>query len=234
MKIALVTGGSRGIGAAIVKKFATEGYTVILNYNKSEGCAQELQRQLASAGCDVHLARADISRCEEVSSMFQFIRKYFKHLDVLVNNAGVCNYSLCQDVSENDYEKVMDVNAKGTFFCCQQAAKMFVNQGYGGIVNVSSIWGLFGSACESVYSMSKHAVVGLTKSLAKELRDSNVRVNCVCPPIVLTDMCSDFSQEEVQEFCNENDVNVFTAEQVADDVFGLAISNDTGIILQER
>lgn len=234
MKIALVTGGSRGIGAAIVKKFVNEGYTVILNYNKSEHCAQELKRQLVGAGCDVHLFQADVSRCEEVLAMFQFVSKYFKHLDVLVNNAGVSNYLMCQDVSENDYDKVMDVNAKGTFFCCQQAVQMFVNQGYGSIVNVSSIWGLEGSACESVYTMSKHAVVGLTKSLAKELRESGVSVNCVCPPIVMTDMCSGFSEQEVQEFCAENFVKVFSAEQVADDVFNLATSTETGIILRER
>ncbi len=234
MKVALVTGGSRGIGAATVKKFALNGFTVIANYNNSVSNAEKLKRELLEAGCDVHLFKANVSNCSEVSAMFDFVRKYFKHLDVLVNNAGVSLYSLCQDVSENQFDFVMDVNAKGTFFCCQEAIKLFLHQRCGAIVNVSSIWGIKGASCESVYSMSKHAILGLTKSLACELSDSSIKVNCVCPPIVITDMCRNFTQEDVENFCTENEVSVYSVEQVANDIYRLALSDDTGIILQEK
>ncbi len=234
MRIALVTGGSRGIGAATVKKFAESGYTVILNYNKSEVAAEALKRKLLSSGCDVHLYRADVSDVKQVDDMFAWVKKLFKRLDVLVNNAGVSSYALCTDVSEEKYDRVMNVNAKGTFFCCSCYAKYFLERGSGSIVNVSSIWGVEGASCESVYSMSKHAVVGLTSSLAKEFSESGIRINCVCPSIVKTDMCSHLTDEDIRSFCEENGVSEYSAEQVADDIFRLATSNNTGIILRQR
>lgn len=233
MKIALITGGSRGIGAATAQKFAKENYTVVLNYHKSATEAEKLCKDLSSAGCDVHPFRADVADCNQVFDMFTFVQKYFKHLDVLVNNAGVALYKQCQDVSEEDFDTVMDINAKGAFFCCREAVKMFLKQGYGSIVNVSSLWGIKGASCESVYSMSKHAILGLTKSLAEELRPSNIRVNCVCPTIVQTDMCAHLSQQDVRDFCAENAVEAYSAEQVAKDIFNLAESDKTAFVLQE-
>lgn len=233
MKTCLITGGSRGIGAAAVRKFAKENYTVILNYFRSEVCAQNLRDSFVAEGCDVHLFRADVSNCAEVAAMFAFAEKYFKHLDVLVNNAGVALYRQCQDVSEKEFDNVMSVNAKGAFFCSAAAVKMFLRQGRGSIVNVSSIWGLDGASCESVYSMSKHAVVGLTKSLAKELAPSNIRVNCVCPSVVRTDMCGNLSQNDITAFCTENDVKQQTAEQVANGIFQLAECSQTGVVLTD-
>ncbi len=228
MKVALVTGGSRGIGAATVRKFARNGYTVILNYNKSAELAQNLAEQLIAIGCDIHLYRADVSDVEQVREMFDWVRKYFKHLDVLVNNAAICSSNLCQDVSECEYDELMNVNAKGVFFCCQNAIPL-LRPTLGSIVNVSSIWGLSGSACESVYVMSKHAVVGLTKSLAMELEGA-VNVNCICPTIIKTDMCAQLSDEEIDVFCLENNVCLQTAEEVADDIFALAVSGKNGAI----
>lgn len=233
MKIALITGGSRGIGAATVRKFAKENYTVVLNYHKSAFEAEKLRKELLSVGCDVHLFCADVADCKQVSDMFAFVQKYFKHLDVLVNNAGVALYKQCQDVSEEDFDTVMDINAKGAFFCCRAAVKMFLRQGYGSIVNVSSVWGTKGASCESVYSMSKHALLGLTKSLAEELQPSDIKVNCVCPTIVQTDMCAHLSQQDVENFCRENDVKLYTAAQVAEDIFNLAVGDKTGFILEE-
>ena len=234
MKVVLVTGGSRGIGAATVKKFAEEKYTVILNYNSSADEAKALQNELNALRYDVHLMRANVSNAVEVAEMFLQIKKYFKHLDVLINNAGIALNKLCQDVTLDEYDKVMNINAKGAFLVSQQAIKMFVSQGRGAIVNVSSIWGVEGASCESVYAMSKHAIVGLTKSLAEELAPSNVTVNCVCPPIVQTDMSRGFTKEDISEFCRQHNVRLYSAEMVAQDIFRLATSDKNGIILCER
>ncbi len=231
MKIALITGGSRGIGAECVKVFAKEKYTVILNYNKSKSQAETLQKQLVESGCDVHLYQADVSNAHEVTEMFAWVQKYFKKIDVLVNNAGVWRGGLIQDVTEVDYDFVMDVNAKGSFLCCQQALPLLKQSRKATIVNVSSIWGIIGSACESVYSMSKFAVVGLTQSLSQELAGI-VNVNCVCPPIVLTEMCAGYTDEEMAEFCKLHGKEIFTPQQVAQSVFILATEGSTGKILQ--
>ncbi len=232
MKICLVTGGSRGIGAATAAVFAQKGYTVIVNYNRSEEKAYQLQQTLLHSGCDVHLYKADISQVVEVCDMFRWIGKYFKHLDVLVNNAGVSLSAQCQDVSEDAFDKVFDTNVKSTFFCCREGLPLLTGVG-GAIVNVSSIWGLKGASCESVYSASKHAIVGLTKSLAAELAPV-VRVNCVCPPIVATDMCAHLSESEIQEFCKKHHTRLFTPEQVAEDIYSLAVGGETGTILSEK
>lgn len=234
MKIALITGGSHGIGAATARAFAKQNYTVVINWHNSQSAAESLKEELLQSGCDAHLYRADVSNAAEVDGMFDWIARYFKRLDVLVNNAGVALTALCQDVCECDFDRVMGVNAKGAFLCCRRAIPLFLKQGGGSIVNVSSIWGIRGASCESVYSMSKHALIGLTRSLSEELSYSGVRVNCVCPPIVLTDMCGKLSQKDVEEFCRENQVSVFTPDGVAQDIVRLATGKENGVILQER
>ena len=234
MKVALITGGARGIGAATARLFAKNGYTVIINYNSSEIAAKDLQRELVDTGFDAHLFHADVSDEKQVAEMFEHVLKYFKHIDVLVNNAGVALTKLCQEVSSADYDRVMNINAKGAFLTSQHAVKAFLAQGYGAIVNVSSIWGVEGAACESVYAMSKHALVGLTKSLADELALSNVTVNCVCPPIVATQMTAHLTESDIAEFSAQHNVKLYTPEMVAKDIYKLATSGDNGIILSER
>ena len=234
MRTALVTGGSRGIGAATVEKFAKEGYSVILNYNRSAEQAQQLKARLVNSGCDVHCYQADVSDPTQVVAMFDWVAKFFKKLDVLVNNAGISLTKQLQDVTVSDYDAVMTTNAKAAFFCCQQALTLLRKSDSGSIVNVSSIWGVEGASCESAYSMSKFALVGLTKSLSKELKPLGVRVNCVCPPIVSTDMSSHLSDDDVAEFCRIQKARVYTPEEVADDVFNLATKKFTGKILIER
>lgn len=233
MKICLVTGGSRGIGAATVTRFAEEGYTVIANYNKSVQQAQALQSQLNKRGCDVHLYQADVSSVEQISQMFLWVERYFKKLNVLVNNAGVACDKQLQDVSEEDWDRLFATNAKSAFFCCKGALPLLSKQG-GAIVNVSSIWGVEGASCESVYSMTKHALVGLTRSLAEELAPSGIRVNCVCPPIVSTEMCSHLSEQDKLDFCKKHSTRIYTPAQVAEDIFTLATGVDSGKILVEN
>ena len=136
MKTALITGGSRGIGAATVEQFAKNGYTVILNYNASERQAQELRQRLISENCDVHLFKADVSDFAQVSAMFDWVSQYFKRLDALVNNAGVSLSKQVQDVTEREFDRVMDVNVKGTFFCCQRALPLLLKGENASIINL--------------------------------------------------------------------------------------------------
>ena len=234
MKVVLITGGSRGIGAATVRKFATKHCTVILNYYKSEVQAEQLKRSLVESGCDVHCYKADVSDPLQVTAMFEFVAKYFKKLDVLVNNAGIALTKQLQDVTLQEFDAVMNTNAKAAFLCCQQALPLLRKSDSPSIVNVSSIWGVEGASCESVYSMSKFAVVGLTKSLAEELKPLGVRVNCICPPIVTTDMSSNLSSEDVAAFCREHKTHAYAPEEVANDVYTLATGKHTGIIILER
>lgn len=230
MKVALVTGGSRGIGAETVKYFARNGYTVILNYHRSMQEATDLKRQMEQEGCGVHLYKANVADPVQVMAMFYFVKHYFKRLDVLVNNAGISLSAMCRDVTIDDYDAVMNTNARGTFFCAKHALSIMTSGA--SIVNVSSIWGLQGASCESVYSMSKFAVVGLTKSLALELQHMGISVNCICPPIVATDMCADLTAQDIAEFTERTGTRVYTPSQVAEQIFKLATSGETGQILQ--
>ncbi len=225
MKTVFVTGGSRGIGSAVVEKFATSGYTVIFTYNNSKALAENLTSKLVALGCDVHPVQCNVANAVQVQSVFNYVKKWFKHVDVLVNNAGIALQKTVAETTEQDFDNVMNVNAKGAFFVGKYALELGTNS----IVNVSSVWGRKGASCESVYSMSKHAVVGLTLSLASEYPD--VCCNCVCPPIVLTDMCKHLSQQDIDDFCREHNTKAYTSSEVAEVIFSLALSQKTAQIV---
>ena len=175
-KTALVTGGARGIGRAISKVLAEDGWTVAVNYLNSEEAALSLSREI-----NCLLVKADVSDENQVSAMFKRIKSEIGSIDLLVNNAGISSYGLFTDITPEDWRKMFSVNVDGVFYCCRQAVPDMIRKKHGCIINISSMWGQVGASCESAYSASKAAVIGLTKALAKELGPSGIRVNCISP-----------------------------------------------------
>ena len=187
MKTILVTGGTRGIGLAIAQAFQKKGYRIVVTYSKDEESANLAKEQ----GLEVF--RADVSKEDEVVDLIKQIGR----VDVLVNNAGVSLIKQLQDITYDEYKKVMDVNVGGAFLCSREVVKGMIDRQSGLIVNISSVWGEVGGSCESVYSASKSALIGFTKALSKELGYSGIRVNCISPGIIDTPMNAHFTAEEL-------------------------------------
>ena len=218
-KIIVVTGSSRGIGAAIVKHLAKLGYTVILNYNKSEASAKNVESELKKQGYTVDVFRADVSKPMEAKNLIDFaINKYGK-IDVLINNAGICQDRLFTEITDEDWKNMMDNNLNSAFYCSREAAKNMIHNKQGLIINMSSIWGLTGGSMEVHYSTTKAGLIGLTKALAKELGPSNIRVNAIAPGIIDTDMNRGYSKEDLEELKNEIPLErIGTANNIAKSV----------------
>ena len=193
MKTVLITGGVRGIGSAIAMAFLKKGYRVCAAYSKDE----ESAKKIALAGVETY--RADVSNEDDVKGLFATIGQ----VDVLVNNAGIALVKQIQDVSYEEFNRLMSVNVGGAFLCSKEAAKGMIDRRDGLIVNISSVWGEVGGSCESVYSASKAALIGFTKALAKELGWSGVRVNCVSPGVIDTAMNARFSTEDMVALVDE-------------------------------
>lgn len=198
-KVIVVTGGSRGIGAQIVKDLAKKGYTVILNYNNSEICAKNVENELKKQGITVDIFKADVSKKEEAENLIQFAINKFGKIDVLINNAGISQTKLFTDITDEDWDKMMKVNLNSAFYCTREAVKNMIHNKQGLVINISSIWGVTGASCEVHYSTSKAGLIGFTKALAKELGPSNIRVNAIAPGIIDTDMNKEYSEEEIEE-----------------------------------
>lgn len=203
MKNIIVTGGSRGIGKCLVENLAREGHNVILNYNKSEKQAKKIQSDLREEGIVVEIYKADVSKKEEVKALVDFALTKWKNIDVLINNAGIAKLNMFQDVTEEEWNEIMDTNLKSAFYMCQEVVPNMIHQKQGCIINISSIWGIVGASCETVYSISKAGMDALTKSLAKELGPSNIRVNSIAPGVIDTEMNSHIDQKIKQEIKNE-------------------------------
>lgn len=229
-KIVLVTGGSRGIGAAVCKKFAAEGYLVAVNYEKSREKAEALAEEIGGAAF-----RADVSDEKAVDEMFTAIEKKWGPVDVLVNNAGISVTGLFQDCGEETWRRLFDVNVGGVFHCTKRALSGMLHKQAGAIVNLSSIWGVTGGSCESHYSATKAAVIGYTKALAKELGPSGIRVNAVAPGAVDTEMNAHMTSGDWEAFLEETPLGaVGKPEEIAETVFFLAsekASYITGAVL---
>lgn len=202
MKTVIVTGGSRGIGSAIVKELAKE-YNVILNYNNSEQLAQQIQEELKEQGYNIEIFKADVSKREEVKALVKFTLEKYKNIDVLINNAGISQTKLFTDITDEDWETMIQTNLSSVFYCTQEALGNMIHNKSGCIINISSIWGITGGSCEVHYSVSKAGIDGMTKALAKELGASNIRVNSIAPGIISTDMIADYTSDEIEDIKNQ-------------------------------
>lgn len=196
-KTIIVTGASRGIGAAIVNLLAGEDYNIILNYNKSEEIAKKMKQEFTEKGYSVEIYKADVSQREQVKGLVKFTIEKFGKIDILINNAGISQTRLFTDITDEDWNNMLNVNLNSVFYITQEVVPYMIHEKNGCIINISSIWGSVGASCEVHYSVSKAGVDAMTKSLAKELGPSNIRVNSIAPGIIDTDMNKYLSDEEL-------------------------------------
>ena len=232
MKTALITGASGKIGRALVKKFIKEGYFVLCHYSSSAGGICILKEELKKDGFlgNAKFYQADFNDTNAVENLYNQIKKDYGGIDVLVNNAGVDLYGFMDATTEEEFDRVMNVNFKSAFMLSKFALPKMIEEKSGNIVFISSVWGITGASMESIYSASKSALIGLTKSLAKELAPSGIRVNCVCPGVIDTPMNDIFTKEEKQEIINEIPLGrMGRAEEVASLVYFVS-SNDASYI----
>ena len=224
MKI-LITGGSRGIGRAIVKRFADEGHTVAFIYNRSDTEAETL-----SAECGAISIKADISSPESASAAVKEAVEKLGNIDVLVNNAGVSEIKLFTDITDKDWEKMLSVNLSGAFYVTREVAKTMIYHKFGRIINVGSMWGKTGASCEVHYSASKAGLRGMTMALAKELGPSGITVNCVEPGVIKTEMLACLDEEALNSLADETPLcRLGTPKDVAALVYFLS-TDEAGFI----
>jgi len=229
-KVIIVTGASRGIGACIAETLAVKGYTVIANYNKSEEKAKELQEKLKKENINIDIIKADVvetkeieveekeehklptfmrnkieeeEKREEVKKLIKFTIEKYKKVDCIINNAGIDQIKMFLDISDEDWNKIIQNNLNSTFYMCQETLPYMIQRKEGLIINISSIWGQTGASCESHYAVAKAGIDALTKSLAKEMGPSNIRVNSIAPGIIDTEMNNNLTEEEKQEIIQE-------------------------------
>ena len=223
--VALVTGSSRGIGAATAALLARKGFAVCINYLEQRQKAEALVAQLRAEQCTAMCVQADVSDRTQVDAMVRKIEEQLGHVSLLVNNAGIARYRQFQDVEPETLQRVFAVNYGGCFHCSQAVIGPMLHAHEGCIINISSIWGLHGASCESVYSSTKHAIIGLTRSLAAEFALSGIRVNCVAPGVIDTDMIQALGEETLEQLRGEMPFRRFgTPEEVAESVWHLASS----------
>lgn len=220
MKTAVVTGASRGIGAACAVAMAKNGYNVILGYKESRDKAENLAKVLIeSYGVAAMAVRADVSDSKQADALLEVGYKNFGRVDVLVNNAGIAGFKLFTEITDEEWSEMIGTNLTGVFNCSRAAARYMVSAHSGNIVNISSMWGQVGASCEVHYSAAKAGVIGLTQALAKELAPSNVRVNCICPGVIKTDMLSNIDEETIASLAEETPVGrLGTPKDIADSV----------------
>lgn len=226
----LVTGGSRGIGAAVAERFAMIGMNVVIHYLNAHEHANETARKCLAHGGKVLTITADISKADEIQRMKERLEELQLLPDILVNNAGVAHYGMLSDTTEEQWDHVMSINLKGMFLCTKTFMPHMIQQKFGRIINVSSIWGISGASCEVVYSTAKGGVNAFTKALAKELAPSNVTVNAVAPGAVDTAMMDNLEAEERQSLENEIPAGRFAQpEEIASLVYFIALPESSYI-----
>lgn len=222
-RVALVTGGSRGIGRAAAAALAREGFAVAVNYYNNEQAAQSSVEDIIKAGGCAHAFCADVSDRAQVAAMIENVHQTLGRVEVLVNNAGIAQQKLFSDISDTDWDRMFAVNVTGAFHCIQAILPDMLSKKNGAIINLSSVWGITGASCEVHYSAAKAAIIGLTKALAKELGPSGIRVNCVAPGVIHTDMNSDLDRDTLSALCEETPLGVIgSPEDAANAVVFLA------------
>ncbi len=215
-KIALITGGSRGIGAACVRAFAEDGYAVAFLYKSSEEKAKTLMQTLRADGLDVAAYQCDVADPAQVRTVIADILRTYRRIDALVNCAGIAHIGLFTDMTEDEWDHLFAVNVRSAFSVTKAVLPGMISQQKGSIVNVSSMWGEVGASCEVAYSATKAALIGLTKALAKEVGPSGVRVNCVTPGVIDTDMNAQLTEEDRASLADETPLGrIGSAEEVA-------------------
>ena len=228
MKIALITGASSGIGRATAKKFALNGYFVIAHYNSNLKGIESLVIELEKEGITgtIFAVQADFSIPSSVKEMVEKVKASFKHIDVIVNNAGAGLYKLITDTTETEWDMLFNVNVKSTYLLTNAFLDGMIERKNGKIINVSSIWGQSGASMEVGYSASKSAIIGYTKALAKELAPSGILVNCVCPGVIDTQMNGRFNQAEINELKDQTPLGrLGKPEEVAELIYFLGSEN---------
>ena len=202
-KIVIITGASRGIGREIAKRLAKKGLKVIANYNKSQKAAEELRKELEEDGIKIDIIKADVSKREEAKKLAKYALEKYGKIDILINNAGISEYKLFTDETDEDWNKIINTNLYSAFAMSQELIPNMIHNKSGLIINMSSAWGVVGGSLEVIYSVSKAGLDGLTKALAKELGPSNIRVNSIAPGMIYTKMNEKFSNEELEEIKEE-------------------------------
>ncbi len=242
-KIALVTGASRGIGRAIATELARRGWAVAIGYRVRRDKAEELAQQLTEAGCRTMICQADVSRREEVEAMVRRVEENFGPVSLLVNNAGIAGQSLFQELTEERWHEFFSVNVDGAFYASRAVLPHMLHEHTGCIVNISSIWGQRGASCEVAYSATKAALIGLTRSLAAELAPTHIRVNCVAPGVIRTDMLDELPEELLPQLAEQTPLGrlgtpediaaavAFLADPAAGFITGQVLTCDGGFIL---
>ncbi len=242
-KIALVTGGGRGIGRAICLELAARGATVIVNYNRSGAAAAEVVAQIDKAGGAAQDVQADVSDSEQVTAMFKAIVSDFGTIDILVNNAGMTRDNVIMMMKPDDFDAVIETNLRSCWLCCKTAARTMMRKRSGSVINITSVVGIAGNGGQTNYAASKAGIIGLTKSLAKEVAARGVRVNAVAPGFVETDMTADLSDEIRQKAIEAIPLGrmgatqdiakavVFLASDEADYITGQTLVVDGGMVM---
>lgn len=241
-KVALITGSSRGIGRAEAIKLAHDGYAVCINCVEREDKAQEAVEQLVNGGCEAMWYKADVADAAAVKQMVTEVEKTLGAVTLLVNNAGIAKQCLFQDMTEDYWKRIFDVNLNGAFNTIQAVLPHMLHEHSGCIINTSSIWGQHGASCEVAYSATKHAIIGLTRSLAQELAPTNIRVNCVAPGVIDTDMVQVLGTETLAALAEDTPVGrlgrpediaavvSFLASDAASFITGQVITSDGGFM----
>ena len=222
-KTVVITGASKGIGAAMAILFARKGYNVVIGYNESYQLAKMLSSSLSSQGYNVMPFKVNVTNKLETDLLIKETVYKFGSVDILINNAGVAFSGLITDTEDFDSDRIFDINLKGVFNCCRSVTPTMVNQKSGKIINISSMWGQVGASCEVAYSAAKAGVIGLTKALAQELAPSGLTVNCIAPGLIDTTMNANISVEDLNAFVEEVPLGrMGCAEDVAETALFLA------------